>query len=654
MSKKWGFDTKNMDTRVRPQDDFFRYTNGGWMKNNPIPASESRWGTFIKLRYNVDRQLRTIMNELLSRKRVVKGSPEQIIRDFYRSGIDMSRRNSLGIAPLAKYRKQIVKSATLKDLVRVFADFSHIGVEVPWVTMLDQDDKDSTKYVLCIGQGGLGLPDRDYYLKDDPESMRVRTAYTTYVEALYRFMGRSAQEARLQTKTHLEIETKLARISMKKEDLRDPHKTYHKLRITELQKLAPAVDWQPYLKRIGAGKLTSVIVNQPKFLEAASEMLTTIPLESWKQYIEWHLVNDYAGALTARFKRLSFSFYGKVLTGAKHMRPLWRRVLTTVNGGLGEVLGRIYVEKHFPPEAKKRMEELVDDLFAAYENRIAALDWMSPSTKRKAAQKLKALNRKIGYPDKWKSYHGLIIREDDYVGNIMRVTAYEHRRQMRKLGKPVDRGEWFMYPQTVNAYFSPNMNDIVFPAAILQPPFFSLDSDNAVNYGTIGAVIGHEITHGFDDQGSQFDAKGNLKSWWTPADRKRFEKRAEVLRKQFDQYKVADNVKVNGKLTLGENIADLGGAAIALDAYRLRAARDAKTDIAGFSPTQRFFLGFAVFECENVRPEFEKMQVLTDQHAPGTFRINGPASNLPEFYESFGVKSGDKLYRPPGSRARIW
>lgn len=624
------------------------------MKMNPIPPNESRWGSFIQLRLSVDRQLRTILQDLLALKRVTPGSPEQLIRDFYSSGMDMKRRNALGITPLAPFRKRITSIATLKDFERVVAELAPLGVEVPWVTMLDQDDKDSTKYVLRIGQGGLGMPDRDYYLKKDAESLRVRTAYVTYVETLYRYMGRSAKEAEAQARAHLAIETQLAEASMKKEDRRDPHKSYHNMRIAQVQKLAPAINWELYLKRIGAGKLSRVIVNHPQFLETASQMLSSIPLEDWKHYLEWHLVNDYAGALSARFKKLTFSFYGTVLTGTKQMRPLWRRVLTTVNGGLGELLGQIYVKKHFPPEAKKKMEELVDDLFVAFEARVKGLDWMTPATKKKALLKLKALNRKIGYPDKWKSYKGLVIRADDYVGNIMRVTEYEHRREMKKLGKPVDRGEWFMYPQTVNAYFSPNLNDIVFPAAILQPPFFSINADDAYNYGSIGAVIGHEMTHGFDDSGAEFDAKGNLKSWWTPEDHKRFKARAEVLRKQFDQYEVADGVKVNGKLTLGENIADLGGVAIALDAYRLRAEKRAKPDIAGFTPTQRFFLGFAVFERENVRPEFEKMQVLTDPHSPGKFRINGPASNIPDFYEAFGVKKGDKLYRPPASRAKIW
>lgn len=654
MAKTWGFDVRDMDTSVRPQDDFYRYANGGWMERNPIPASESRWGVFVKIRFMVDTQLRSIFDDLLSRKGLAAGSPERVIRDFYASGLNMKRRDALDLAPLAEYLRSIEAIRSQKDFERVIASLSRIGVNIPWGVYVDLDDKDSTTYMLRIIQDGLGLPEREYYLKDDAESVRVRTAYRIHVEKLYRLMGRSAADARAQADAHLALETELAKASMSKEDRRDPHKTYHKMTLAKLMKTAPGIDWKAFLARIGAKKASSVIVSQPKFLARVSELFAEIPLETWKHYASWHLVNDYSSVLSGRFIRQSFSFYGKVMTGTKAMRPLWRRVLSLVNGSVGELVGQLYVKKHFPPEAKKKMLVLVEDLFEAFEARIKALEWMSPATKKKALKKLAALNPKIGYPDRWKSYAGLVIQPGEYAGNVMRSSQFEHMREMRKLGRPVDRKEWLMSPQTVNAYFAPNFNDIVFPAAILQPPFFSMTSDDAINYGAIGAVIGHEMTHGFDDEGSKFDANGNLKSWWTPEDRKRFEKRAEVLRKQFDTYEVADGVKVNGKLTLGENIADLGGAAIALDAYRIRAAKDAAPELDGFSPTQRYFLGFAVFECENTRPEFQKMQVLTDPHSPGKFRINGPASNLPDFYEAFGVKKGDSLYRNPKDRAKIW
>jgi len=653
MATKWGFEVRDMDLAVRPQDDLYHYANGGWMKKNPIPENESWWGTFTKLRFDVEKQLRAIMSDLLS-SRATSGSPEQIVGDFFRSGMDMERRNTLGLTPLDEYRKKIESVSSTDDLALVIATLVPLGAEVPFHIGFDQDDKNSEQYVLRVVQGGLGLPDRDYYLNDDAESVRVRTAYREYVEKLYRMMGRSQKEASLQADEHLVLETALARVSMKKEDRRDAEKIYHKMTLPALQKLCSVIEWKLFFKRIGAPALKTVIVDQPDFMKAVGELLASTPLATWKNYTEWHLVNDFAPALSSRFINLTFSFYGKVLTGAPKIRPLWRRVLGMVNGQVGELLGKVYVQKHFPPEAKRKMQQMIADLNEAFEARIKNLAWMTPATKKKALVKLRALNQKIGYPDTWKSYAGLKISSREYVGNIMRASAYEHRRQMRKLSKKVDRSEWFMYPQTVNAYFSPNLNDIVFPAAILQPPFFSVDADDAVNYGTIGAVIGHEMTHGFDDSGAKFDAKGNLKSWWTPKDKKEFEKRAEVLRKQFDAYEVADGIKVNGKLTLGENIADLGGAAIALDAYRLRALKNAQESIDGFSPTQRFFLGFAVFECSNVRPEFEKKQVRTDPHSPGIFRINGPASNLTDFYEAFGVKKGDKLYRKPKDRAKIW
>jgi len=393
---------------------------------------------------------------------------------------------------------------------------------------------------------------------------------------------------------------------------------------------------------------------QPEFLAAIDRMLSSVSLEDWKVYLEFHLVNDFSGLLSDTFVQHSFAFYGKVLAGTKEMKPLWRRVLGTVNSQVGELLGRIYVKKHFTQEAKQRMNLLVDDLFTAYEARLKSLDWMTPTTKKKALLKLRALNRKIGYPDKWKNYTGLEILATDYVGNVIRTNEFEHRRTMKKLNGPVDRGEWFMYPQTVNAYFSPSLNDIAFPAAILQPPFFDLQADDAVNYGCIGAVIGHEITHGFDDQGSKMDHQGNLKSWWTPADKKRFEAKSKKVEKQFNQYTVAGGLKVNGKLTLGENIADLGGLSIAYDAYQLALKRSKRKDIDGITPEQRFFISFAVFERENSRPEFAKMQVLTDPHSPGIFRINGPVSNCNEFYEAFGVSKTDKLYRAPKDREMVW
>lgn len=629
------------------------------MKKHPIPKTESRWGSFMMLRYETDKRLRTILHDLENRKAtpygtIKHGSPEQLVRDFYRSGMDMKRRNALGIEPIQKWRDEIQKIGSVKDLLALIASFHRIGVGVLWGGMIDQDSKQNENYIHHLYQDGLGMPDRDYYLKDDAESKRVRGAYTAYMESMWKLIGYPVKEAKRHTEVVMAIETKLAEASMNKVDARDADKTYHKKSVRELSTLAPTVDWKRYFAAIGGRNIASVVAMQPDFLRSVSKLIESVSIADWKVYFEWHLVNDFSGALSPKFIKKSFSFYGTVLTGTKVMKPLWRRTLGTVNGNLGELLGKIYVKRHFSPLAKRRMNIMVDDLFTAYEARLKNLDWMTPVTKRKALRKLRALTRKVGYPDKWKSYKGLLIKADDYFGNIIRTAEFEHRRQMRKLGRPIDRTEWFMYPQTVNAYFSPNMNDIVFPAAILQPPFFSLTADDAINYGSIGSVIGHEITHGFDDQGSKFDHKGNLKSWWTKADRKRFEKKAAIVVKQFDKYTVADGVKVNGKLTLGENIADLGGLSIALDAYKLALKRTGRRDIAGFTPEQRFMFGFSLFERETTRPEFQKTQVLTDPHSPSIFRVNGPLSNLEEFYESFGVQRGDKLYRESKDRTTVW
>ena len=431
-------------------------------------------------------------------------------------------------------------------------------------------------------------------------------------------------------------------------------KTYHKMRLLTLAKLTSNIDWKSVFKIIGARKVREVVVMQPKFMKAVNAMLVSEPIEDWKTYLQWHLVGGASGYLSAKFEKQSFAFYGTVLSGAKVMKPAWRRALRAVNGNLGEMLGKLYVREYFSHEAKKKIKIVVADLFTAYEARIKNLDWMSPATKKKAIIKLHQMVRKLGYPDKWKNYRGLVIKQDDYFGNAVRATLFEHARIIRRLNKHVDRTEWFMTPQTVNAYCSFGMNDIAFPAAILQSPFFNPNADDAINYGSIGTVIGHEITHGFDDQGAKFDGKGNRKTWWTKQDRARFDKKAKVLVRQFNKYRVAGGLSVNGQLTLGENIADLGGASIAYDAYKLRLAKTGRKNIGEFTPEQRFFLSFALFERELRRPEAAKTQVLTDPHSPGLFRINGPVSNLPEFYSAFDVKKSDKLFRVHSSRAKIW
>ncbi len=651
--KSWGFNTKDSDPSVRPQDDFFRYAGGGWLKKNPIPKEESRWGSFVMLRKQVDVQLQTIVKNLSRAERLTPGTPEQMIRDFYKSGMDEKGRERRGLSPIKHLLDAIEKLSSHADLLRLLAKLERTGIGGLWGLMLEQDYKNSDRYLLFLYQSGLGMPDRDYYLKDDAESVRVRTAYVQHLEKLHRIMGDDTKTAARSAALILAIETELAKVSMTKEDCRDVDKTYHKMPLGKLRALTPSIDWTTYFKILGA-PVREVVVMQPDFLKAAARILQAHSIEDWRIYLRAHLVGAMSPYLTRALVREAFNFYGTTLMGAKHMKPLWRRVLGSVGASLGEPLGRIYVREYFPPEAKRKIVRVVDDLFLAYEARIKHLDWMSPATKKRALKKLHDMTRKLGYPDKWRSYAGLVIAPDDFAGNALRSAEYEHKRMLRKLAKPVDRKEWLMTPQTVNAYCNFGLNEIVFPAAILQPPFFNIEADDAVNYGAIGSVIGHEITHGFDDQGCKFDGKGNRKTWWTPKDEKSFSARAKVLKLQFDQYEVADGVPVNGQLTLGENIADLGGISIAYDAYQLHLARTGRAEIEGLSPEQRYFLGASLFEREHSRPEFEKTLALTDPHSPARFRVNGPMSNLPEFYAAFAVKKGDKLYREPKNRAKIW
>ncbi|MDO8623779.1 MAG: M13 family metallopeptidase [bacterium] len=651
--KGWGFDMRDIDKRVRPQDDFYNYANGSWFKKNSIPHDEARWGTFLILRKKTDQELMRILRTLTKKVRAPRGSEVQQIRDLYRSGMDMKSRNRLDAKPIAALLKKIESIRSKKDMLKVVAELHRYGIGVLWGASVDQDEKNSDWNVLHLYQNGLGLPDREYYLSQKPEQVRVRTAYVVHVARMFSLLGDGRKKAAHKAGTVLAIETKLAKASMKKEDLRDPHKTYHKMNLSALQKLAKNVSWRNYFTIIGAKLPGGMNVRQPDFMKAVSKLLVKIPAEEWRAYLTWHAMSDASPYLSERYVRASFDFYGKVLTGTTKMKPLWRRSLTVVNGSLGEALGKLYVEKHFPKEAKRKMDELVSNLFVSYEDRLKKLDWMSPATKKRALKKLHMMNRKIGYPDKWKSYKGLVVSPTDFFGNILQSSLYEHRRNIKKLGKRVDRSEWHMTPQTVNAYYNPCTNDIAFPAAILQPPYFGPKQDDALNYGAIGGVIGHEITHGFDDEGSKFDGHGDLKMWWSKADRQRFERKARVLGKQFDAYAL-HGVHVNGKLTMGENIADLGGYAIALDAYHRHLEKTGHTVLDGLTPAQRFFFGVALDWRQLTRPEAEKMLILTDPHAPVMFRTNGPASNLPEFYEAFGVKKGHKLYRAPKDRAKIW
>lgn len=653
-TKSWGFDPANIDRSVRPQDDFYQYANGSWLRTTTIPPTESRWGAFNTLRHKTDTQLKQLLSDLVEERHVPHGSPEQLIRDFYRSGMDSATRGSRGVTPLEDMRSTVRTMRSNADLESVLALLHRCGVTAVWRSGIDQDMKDADRWQFVVLQGGLGMPDREYYLSKGAEQQRVRDAYLVHVEKLLRIAGYPASEAREAVRAILAIETRLARASMKKEELRDPDKLYNRHTLTRLTRLTPSLDWHGYLKGIGARNLKDVNVMQPAFFVEVDRMVDEVPLSDWKYYLDFHIINEFSGALSPKFVAQNFAFYGKALSGLTKPRPTWRLVLSVISADLGEPLSKLYVEEHFSESAKEKVEQLVDDLKSAYRARIAELSWMTPATKKRALKKLAAMKPKLGYPDKWRSFKGLEITPKDYVANICAAREYEHQDSMKKLAKgKVDRSEWYTHAHVVNAFYSPSHNDITFPAGILQAPFFSEDADDAVNYGGIGFVIGHELTHGFDNQGAKFDEVGNFKNWWKEADKKAFALRTKVVERQFSRYSV-EGLKVNGTLTLGENIADLGGIALAYDAYQLSLARTGRKDLDGFSPEERFFLGAAQIWQMVCRPEFRKLQILTDPHSPEMLRINGPFSNFDPFYETYGVQKGDALYRAPSTRARVW
>jgi putative endopeptidase len=651
---KKGVDPKNLDKKARAQDDFFQYATGGWNHRHPIPADKSRWGTFDFLREQSKEQLRQVIEPLAKNKKYAAGSNEQMVRDMWASAMDENRREHSGLSPLKPLLEKVSAIRDKKDLLDFLAWGHRTGLGVLWGMYVSRDDKNSSKNALILVQGGLSLPDRDYYLNDDAESKRVRAEFLKYIPRLLRLVGFTAKDAAKTAALVMKIETELAYASMTRVERRDPHKQYNKRSLSMLAKEAPHIDWKAYFAKTRVPLPKTFIVSQPKFLKKASELFDTVSLEDWKTYLTWSVIDDMAPLLTKRLLAENFRFYGTVLSGTKKMQPLWKRSVGTVDGTLGEALGKLYVEKFFSKKAKHQIDALVDNLFAAYKERLEGLEWMSLATKKKAFVKLAAMKRKLGYPTKWQSYKGLRVDPKDYVGNLFRSHEYEFDRMMKKLKKKPDPTEWYMTPPTVNAYFDPNANEIAFPAGIMQPPFFDENADDAINYGGIGSVIGHEITHGFDDEGRKFDHKGNLKEWWTAEDKKRFEKRTKVLADQFDQFEAIDGMFVNGKLTLGENIADLGGLIIAFEAFKKSQKGKKRELIGGFTPEQRFFLGYATTEAGNIRPELLKKYLVIDPHSPSIFRVNGPLSNMESFYEAFGLKKGDTLYREKKFRAQIW
>jgi putative endopeptidase len=648
-----GIDQQYIAAAVRPQDDFYSYLNGKWMDTVQIPADKSSWGSFQELQENTLPQLRGIIEKAAAAK-AGKGTDEQRIGDYYASFMDEARLEQLGIAPL---NAELDKIASLKDKAELPALLAHlgkIGVNVPYDFGIHQDNKDSTKYVADIGQGGLGMPDRDYYLKlDDAKLADARAKYLTHVERTLALAG--DKNAAANAKAIVDFETELAKVQWTKVELRDPVKAYNKVALADLGKVAPGHDWNSWLQATGiAGKTGYVIVGQPTYLKGFADVSNKTSLDTWKAYLSMHLVDAYSPYLSKAFVDERFDFYGKTLSGATENQPRWKRGVGAVERSQGESLGKLYVAQYFSADKKARMEALVKNLLAAYRQSIDKLDWMSPATKKEAQAKLAKFSPKIGYPNKWKDYSKLTVDRGDLVGNVMRSHVVEADRELNKLGKPIDRDEWGMTPQTINAYYNPEMNEIVFPAAILQPPFFDANADDAVNYGGIGAVIGHEISHGFDDQGSQYDGVGNLRDWWTAADHKNFEAKTKMLVAQYGSYEPLPGYKVNGELTLGENIADNSGLAIAYKAYKISLNGKKAPVIDGLTGEQRLYMGWAQVWRTKMREPAQIVQVKTDPHSPGRFRANGTLKNQPGFYDAFGIKPGDKMYLAPKERVIIW
>ncbi|WP_242916544.1 M13 family metallopeptidase [Pontibacter liquoris] len=654
MNMGHGLELANMDTTVDPCTDFYQYANGGWIKNNPIPASESRWGSFNELAERNNTVLRSLLTEAAANTTAEKGTPAQLVGDFYASGMDSVAINQAGYTPIKPELSKIAAIKTTDDLVKTIADLKSKGVSGFFGMYVAQDDKNSTQYALQAGQGGLSLPDRDYYLKDDERSQKVRTAYKEHLQNMFKLVGDDAATAQKKAQAVMNIEMKLAQSSKPRVELRDPYANYNKMTVQAFAKQNPNLKVTQLLTGIGAETASDVIVGQPKFFKDLNGLLKSVPLSDWKTYTQWHLLRSMAPYLSDNFVQENFNFYGKVLSGAKEMQPRWKRVLRTTDGAIGEALGQQYVKENFSPEAKQKALDMVHNIQDSFREHVKDLDWMSEETKQRALAKLDAFAVKIGYPDKWKAYEGLDITRDSYAKNVMLANQYEFKENINKIGKPIDRTEWGMTPPTVNAYYNPSMNEIVFPAGIMQPPFFDPQADDAVNYGGMGAVIGHEITHGFDDQGAQYDPEGNLKDWWTKEDKEQFTARANGVASQYDQYTVLDNVHVNGKLTLGENMADIGGLSIAYTALQKALEKNNPGKIAGLTPEQRFFLAWAQIWRTNIRDEAQNQQVLTDPHSPGRFRTNGPVSNMPEFYKAFNCQPGDPMVRDEQSRAKIW
>ena len=645
-------DPKNFDLSVKPQDDFYHYANGAWLKANPVPPAYSSWGAFNEVDERNKVALHTILDAAAHAAN--PGFIEKLVVDFYASGMDESDIDAAGLAPL---QPEFARIAALSSPSQLPAELGHLhllGVNAAFYFSSEPDPGNSTNVIAGTGQSGLGLPDRDYYFRTDDHSKQLRDQYVAHMARMFGLAGDSPATAQTEAAAVLKLETALAQASKNHADLRDPIANYHKQPTAELKKLTPSFDWAPYFAALGLAEPDVVDNGQPDFLKTFDAQITATPIDDWKAYLRWHLLSSTASYLSAPFVSESFDFYGRTLTGAQQLLERWKRVLAAVNGNAGEALGQLYVGKYFPPASKASALVLVANVRAALRARLQTLDWMDEPTRAAALQKLDALHVKIGYPDKWIDYSTLVIDRGSYVLNVLRGREFNVRRNLAKIGHPVDRLEWGMTPPTVNAYYNASLNEIVFPAGILQPPFFDATADDAVNYGGIGAVIGHEMTHGYDDSGRKYDLAGNLHEWWTPASAAKFLERSQAIVKQFDGYTVLDDLHLNGQVTQGENIADLGGVKLAFAALQKAMQNKDVGLVDGFTPAQRFFLSWATVWHTNQRPEGLRVQVLTNEHSPAQFRVNGPLSNLPEFWAAFNIPENSPMRRPDADRVNIW
>ena len=650
--KKSGIDHQYFDQNVKGNDDFYQHVNGGWLKNTEIPADKSRWGTFDILHEESLKQLHDIVDEL-SKQQLVEGSSEQKVASLYANFMDEKSIETLGIQPIQAEITNVDALKSKKDIAQLAAHFSRIGVTSPFDVGIDQDMKNSTEMVAMLGQSGLGLPDRDYYLKNDAKFKKIRLQYLKYIEKTLSLAG--DKQAAQHAQGILKLETQIAKIQWSNVQNRDVTKLYNIYKTQYLAKLSPKIDWQTYLeKQELSDKIKTIQVIQPSYFKGLSPIVDNTSLEVWKAYFKFHLVSDFSSLLSQAFVDNSFDFYSKQLREIKEQKPRWKRGVQLVEGTLGESLGQIYVKKYFSAEKKQRMEVLVQNLMKAYSQSIDKLDWMSPTTKVQAQKKLASFAVKIGYPNKWRDYSALEIKNNDLIGNVIRSREFEHQYALNKLGKPVDRDEWGMTPQTINAYYNASLNEIVFPAAILQPPFFDMDADDAVNYGAIGAIIGHEISHGFDDQGSQFDELGNMKNWWTAEDHRKFKEKTNTLVAQYNAYEPIKGYHVNGELTLGENIADNSGLAIAYKAYQLSLNGKAAPVLDNLTGEQRFYIGWAQAWRSKITDAMQVEFLKRDPHSPDKVRGNATLLNQAPFYDAFHIQQGDKMYLPANKRVTIW